>query len=93
MDSDQLIKRAQEAAMIKEHPLLKDALKDMESMILAQIVACPLDKPEIERRLVDSLRVMKQFEASLQSHIDTGKIESLNLQAKESWLARMKRTA
>lgn len=74
MDQDEQVRRAAEAQYILDHPLMTGALKEMEEQIKVQLIACPLDKPENERRLVDSLRMLKQFEQILRTHIETGKL-------------------
>ena len=90
MTDEEKMRNAGEARMIMEHPLVVAALKEMERMCVEALVHCDMEKPEVERRFVESLRVVRQFKSRLQEHIDTGKIAEIN-QKQSSLFDRIRR--
>jgi len=78
MTDEEKIHRAKEAENILNHPMVVAALADMEKICLEALVQCDIDKPDVERRYVESLRCVRQFKHRLQEHIDTGKLAVAN---------------
>lgn len=92
MTDEEHIRRAEEARLLLSNPLVVAAFQDMEREITRQIVACSLEKPEVERRLVDSLRILDQFKRIFSAHIETGKLAQFNLD-RPGFFERIRRKA
>ena len=84
------IQRGDEAQMLLNHPLMQEALQVMRADLTHQLMMTPIDTPDVERRLVDMLRMHERFEQTLRSIIDTGKITALRMDPKKGMFARLR---
>lgn len=74
MTPEDEVVRANEVKHLLENPYLKSALEEIESALLEQIIACPLEKQGLLNEMVHVLRCKRKFVEILFSHIETGKM-------------------
>ena len=83
MSLDEEVRRAQEAKMLLEHPLLVEALNAIRNELQQSWECSPVRDTEGRELIFLGMKVLKQLEGMLQTHVTTGKLATFQLQALE----------
>lgn len=83
MTGDEELARANECRMILDNKYVKQALTDIETALVEQIVQCPLEKRELQEQMVNILRAKRKFVEILQSHIASGKLVQFHVEQEQ----------
>ena len=74
MTNEEEVVRANEIKHLLENRYLKAALDEMESALVEQMIACPVEKQALLNEIVNVLRCKRKFVEILSSHVETGKM-------------------
>jgi hypothetical protein len=81
LDLDAEMRKAQEAKMLLENPLLVEAFDAIRKELSSSWENSPVRDTEGRELIFLGVRVLNQIQGMLQSHITTGKFAALQLQA------------
>ena len=81
MTLDEEIRRAQEAKMLLEHPLLDGVFKTLKENIMEAWRTSPVRDTEGRERLYMAVNVLSQVEGFLREYVTTGKLAAIQLEA------------
>jgi hypothetical protein len=73
------IRRANQAQMILDDPLVKGALEELRARVISQFRDCPVENDGLRYRLQVMLNMIDHFERLLREHIETGHFAAAQL--------------
>ena len=85
------VKRGEEAERLLSHPLLSDAFAKTEEGIIKAMSDAPMGDEKTHNRLVIALQLLTQIKRSIEVHVQTGKIASINIE--NTAYSRLKKVA
>ena len=85
------ISKGNEAQRLLDSPVVRDALQSIKSEIIEQWSATPARDTEAREWVWRHYKVAEKFEAILRGYVETGKLERIRMEEKESFAAKAKR--
>lgn len=83
MTLEEEMRRATEAKMLTEHPLLIEALEAIRKELTSAWIESPARDVEGREMIYLGVKILNQFEARLHSHITTGKMAKIQLESEQ----------
>lgn len=74
------IRRAAQAKVILEDPLVVAALDELRTRVIGQFRDCPVENDGLRYRLQVMLNMIDHFERLLREHIETGQFAAAQLE-------------
>jgi hypothetical protein len=71
------VKRGEQAAVVLENPLFKEAILKVKENIVSTMTTSPLGDEKTHNRLVIALQLLNQIEKQLTDVMNTGKLAKL----------------
>jgi hypothetical protein len=71
------VKRGEQAAVVLENPLFKEAMSKVKENIVNTMATSPLGDEKTHNRLVIALQLLNQIEKQLTDVMNTGKLASI----------------
>ena len=71
------VKRGEQAAVVLENPLFKEAMTKVKENIVNTMATSPLGDEKTHNRLVIALQLLNQIEKQLTDVINTGKLATI----------------
>ena len=71
------IRRGEEARLLLENPLFKDAMKNVRDGIVNTLTTSALGDERLHNRLAIALQLLTQIEKQIKTHMETGKMASI----------------
>ena len=71
------VKRGEQAAVVLENPLFKEAISKVKENIVSTMTTSPLGDEKTHNRLVIALQLLNQIEKQLTDVMNTGKLAKL----------------
>lgn len=79
MTPEEELGRAQEAQLILEHPLFKDAVREIESALLLGIRKSAFKDAELREKLCHQYTLLHGLVDQFRTHMETGKLAEATL--------------
>ncbi len=86
------IKRGEEAELLMNHPMFKEALEGIKSGILDAMSRSAMGDEKTHNKLVMAFQLLAQIEGHFKQIMETGKLAKIQLE-KENTISRLKNAA
>lgn len=77
MTEGEEIRRGEEARLLLENPLLKNAIKSVKDGIVNSLTTSALGDEILHNRLAIALQLLTQIEKQITTHMETGKMAAI----------------
>ena len=84
------IKRAEDAKLVLENPMFKDAISSVRDGLITAMNNSPMGDDKSHNRLVIALQLLNQIEKNLVTHINTGKLATIQIKEKQGLMRFLK---
>ncbi len=74
MSSPDILRRAEDAAHLLNHPALQNAFSDLESAYVEALLECKKEDDLGRFRLSEGMKVLRLVRRQLESHIEAGEL-------------------